>query len=57
MGRVVVTCPSTRQTVPTGVSMDRKSFEALGTAQYPFKCLVCRQKHKWDKKRAWLKGE
>lgn len=37
--------------------MDRKSFEALGTAQYPFKCLVCRQKHKWDKKRAWLKGE
>lgn len=43
--------------VPTGVTMDRQSFDALTTERYRFKCPVCRQEHKWDKERAQLKGE
>jgi hypothetical protein len=48
MRSVVITCPNTRQEVPTGFEMDEEGFAAATLADNPLDCPACGQTHDWD---------
>ena len=53
---VFITCPVTGRPINTGVSMDRKEFEAPAQAAHETGCPHCGQTHAWTKENARLKN-
>ena len=54
MAQVVITCPTTGRKVPTGVSLDRASWETATLENNSLRCPACGQTHVWSKKDAEL---
>jgi hypothetical protein len=56
MGRVMIKCPRTSEPVPTGVVMDRPSFEiaTLTAVPLPDPCPRCGRMHEWRSEDAWV---
>jgi len=47
MGAVMVRCPQTGRDIPTGLTSDRKSFEAMPVFFARVHCPICRTEHEW----------
>jgi len=54
MGAVMVRCPQTGRDIPTGLTSDRKSFEAMPVFFARVHCPICRTEHEWFAKEAWV---
>jgi hypothetical protein len=54
MGAVMVRCPQTGRDIPTGLTTDRKSFEAMPVFFARVHCPICRTEHEWFAKEAWV---
>lgn len=55
MASVMIKCPKTGKLVPTGISMDKKSFETAKLENNAVGCPACGGNHTWSKKDAVLK--
>ena len=55
MGAVMVKCPETGHDIPTGIVTDRKSFDATPVFFARVYCPICRTKHEWFAKEAWVR--
>src|SRR5262249_26261417 len=54
MGAVMVRCPQTGRNIPTGLTTDRESFEAMPVFFARVHCPICRTEHEWFAKEAWV---
>lgn len=54
MGMVMIKCPNTSKPIPTGIGMDKASFEASNMSGNSVKCPKCGNIHIWDKRDAWV---
>ncbi len=54
MGQVVIKCPVTGKLIPTGIAMDKASFESASMSNESVRCPECGEWHTWDKKDAEL---
>lgn len=54
MGRIVIKCPNTGKTVPTGMGADKKSFESSTYGSNTMHCSACGGFHTWSKEDAWV---
>ena len=54
MGAVMIKCPQTGQHIRTGMTADRKSFQATPVFFARVYCPVCRTEHEWFAKEAWV---
>jgi hypothetical protein len=54
MGTVMVRCPQTGRPISTGISTDRRSFEATPVFFSRVYCPACRMEHEWFAKDAWV---
>jgi len=54
MGTVMVRCPETGQDIPTGIFMERESFEVTPVFFARVHCPICRTEHEWFAKEAWV---
>ena len=54
MGAVMVRCPQTGRDIPTGLTSDRKSFQAMPVFFARVHCPICRTEHEWFAKEAWV---
>jgi endogenous inhibitor of DNA gyrase (YacG/DUF329 family) len=54
MGMVVIKCPKTGKVIPTGVGMDKASFQTSSMSNNTVSCPACGGTHTWDKKDAWV---
>ena len=50
MGQLMIKCPITGELVPTGITMDKTSFESSTFANNSIKCPSCGKIHTWSKK-------
>jgi len=50
MAMLMIKCPTTQKPVPTGIAMDKKSFETAKLFANAVQCPHCKQMHTWDKK-------
>ena len=57
MARVLVTCPTTRQFVSTGVELEPRAFEDLPPEARSFRCGACDQQHTWSKADAYVEAQ
>jgi hypothetical protein len=55
MGAVMIRCPTTGRDIPTGIVMDRESFRATPVFFAQVDCPICRTKHEWFAKEAWVR--
>ncbi|MBV9996246.1 MAG: hypothetical protein JO127_13650 [Caulobacteraceae bacterium] len=55
IGRVVIRCPETGETVATVLRLRPSAFEAL-RGEYGFRCARCGKIHHWRKEDAWLEN-
>ena len=51
--RVLIKCPATERTVPTGFRMTEAKLE-LSDARYAFRCAACGSVHQWVRSDAWI---
>jgi endogenous inhibitor of DNA gyrase (YacG/DUF329 family) len=56
MGMVMITCPKTKKPVPTGISMDKASFNSSTLTNNSVGCPHCGSMHVWNKKDAYVAG-
>lgn len=54
MPMVMIKCPKTGKDVPTGIAMDRTSFESSDMSDNKLRCPHCGETHAWNKKDAWV---
>jgi hypothetical protein len=54
MGVVMVKCPNTGREIPTGIVADSVSFSATPVFFARVYCPICRTKHEWFAKDAWV---
>lgn len=54
MADIMITCPATGKTVPTGMSMEPEEFENADLGLNTFQCPACDEPHTWNKKDAFL---
>ena len=54
MGDIVVKCPLTLKTVPTGLRAEWVVLDSLPPVAIPLRCPACRQIHKWKRDDAWI---
>jgi endogenous inhibitor of DNA gyrase (YacG/DUF329 family) len=57
MGQVVIKCPKTGKSVPTGMAMDKRAFEGSTLSNNAIGCPHCGQTHVWSKLDAWVEGD
>lgn len=57
MGRIMITCPTTKQPVNTGIYMDRTTYERSTPRNNKLTCPHCHQIHLWDKEDSYLQGD
>lgn len=54
MGVVMIKCPDTGREIPTGIEVDRDSFQSTPVFFARTYCPVCRTEHEWFAKEAWV---
>jgi len=54
MPMIMITCPNTKQPVPTGIGADEESFRTMTLDNNFVQCSACGQLHTWSKKDAFL---
>jgi len=54
MGAVMIKCPETGRSIPTGIVADRKSFHATPVFFAQAYCPYCRTEHEWFAQQAWI---
>lgn len=54
MGRVVIQCPATGQTIPTGIETERSQFECSTVFFADAYCGHCNANHRWFARDAWV---
>lgn len=57
MPMVLITCPRTRQPVPTGIVLDTQAFIWANLRQQRTHCTHCNRIHRWSKEDAYLPGQ
>jgi hypothetical protein len=56
MADIVIKCPSTGETVATGLTMEPAEFEkADDIGMHTFQCPACDETHTWNKRDAFLR--
>jgi hypothetical protein len=53
-GAVMIKCPETGRTIPTGIVADRASFHATPVFFARAYCPYCRTEHEWFAPQAWV---
>jgi endogenous inhibitor of DNA gyrase (YacG/DUF329 family) len=56
MGMLMITCPTTKKPVPTGIAMDKESFKTATLTNNSVSCAACGKMHTWSKKDAYVAG-
>jgi len=54
MGIVMVKCPHTGRSIPTGIVADRLRFSSTPVFFARVYCPICRAEHEWFAKNAWV---
>ncbi len=54
MAKILIKCPSTGDSVPTGVTMDSRSFLSSDLGHNSVQCASCQKFHTWSKADAFL---
>jgi endogenous inhibitor of DNA gyrase (YacG/DUF329 family) len=54
MGAIMIRCPTTGQSVTTGIETDPHSFKQLPDVLSRSRCPVCGHEHSWSKHDAWM---
>jgi hypothetical protein len=54
MGDILVKCPHTLKSVPTGLKAEWVVLGSLPPVAIPFVCTACGQTHKWKREDAWI---
>jgi hypothetical protein len=54
MGDILVKCPHTLKSVPTGLKAEWVVLGSLPPVAIPFPCTACGQIHKWKREDAWI---
>jgi hypothetical protein len=49
MPRLMIMCPDTKKLIPTGLSMDKHSFDASTLEDNTVRCPACGKDHTWSK--------
>jgi hypothetical protein len=56
MPDIMIQCPVSRQTVPTGLTTEIIVFESLPIVSLPLLCPSCGKVHAWRPAQAWVNG-
>lgn len=54
MPMVMIKCPKTGKDVPTGIAMDKKSFDTSQMSGNRLRCPHCGDTHVWNKSDAYI---
>lgn len=54
MSQVVIHCPTTNKDIPTGIDLDKETWDSTPIAQAATQCVWCGQLHVWSKLEARL---
>jgi hypothetical protein len=54
MGMIMVKCPRTGRAIPTGITIDRESFERSPVFFKRTRCPICTADHAWFAREAWV---
>jgi hypothetical protein len=54
MGMIMIKCPQTGASIPTGVAMNKARFQAASLSANEVVCSACGGMHFWSKKDAWV---
>ncbi len=54
MGMVMIECPATGRTIPTGITADRLKFNCSPVFYADAYCPVCNANHRWFARDAWV---
>jgi hypothetical protein len=54
MGMVMVKCPETGRAIPTGITIDRESFQRSPVFFRRTRCPICNTEHAWFAREAWV---
>jgi hypothetical protein len=54
MGMVMVKCPQTGRAIPTGIAIDRESFQRSPVFFRRTRCPICTTEHAWFAQEAWV---
>ena len=54
MGDILVKCPFTLKSVPTGLKAEWVVLDSLPPVAIPLSCPACGQLHKWRREDAWI---
>ena len=58
MGKVMIKCPETGKAVPTGMAMDKASFDTAVLSNNTLgNCPACGKDHVWSKEDAFLEED
>jgi hypothetical protein len=54
MGDILVKCPRTHKSVPTGLKAEWVVLDSLPPVAIPLVCAACGQVHTWKREDAWI---
>jgi hypothetical protein len=54
MGMVMIKCPQTGRAIPTGITIDRESFQRSPVFFRRTRCPICNTEHAWFAREAWV---
>jgi hypothetical protein len=54
MGMVMIKCPQTGRAIPTGITIDRESFQRSPVFFRRTRCPTCNTDHAWFAREAWV---
>jgi hypothetical protein len=54
MGMVMVKCAQTGRAIPTGIKIDRESFQRSPVFFARTRCPICHTEHAWFAREAWV---
>ena len=54
MGMIMVKCPQTGRAIPTGITIDRESFQRSPVFFKRTHCPICDADHAWFAREAWV---
>jgi hypothetical protein len=57
MGFVVIHCPATGRTIPTGITADRLKFACSPVFFADAYCPMCNANHRWFARDAWVEEQ
>ena len=54
MGMIMIKCPDTGSTIPTGIKMDQDRFRQIPVFFARTFCPICQSNHEWFARDAWV---